>query len=78
MFSLHWPSMGVFVWCAWMFHSLHGIFCTYDPAELMEGYTVKDNENVTDSLLFYGLHSKSFSGHYDDDMLWITLKGILK
>ena len=43
-----------------------------------EGNTVKDNKIATVNLLFCGLLNKSFLGHYEDDMLWITLKGILK
>jgi len=39
---------------------------------------MEGNKNVTVNLLFYGMHSKSLSGHYDEDMLWITLKGIRK
>ena len=51
--------------CVEMFYSLRGISIHM----IMEGNTVKDNQNVTVILLFYRMHSKSFSGHYDDDML---------
>ena len=39
-----------------MFYSLHGISIHM----IMEGNTVKDNQNVTVILLFYHMHSKSF------------------
>ena len=51
--------------CVETFYSLHGISIHM----IMEGNTVKDNQNVTVILLFYRVHSKSFSGHYDDDVL---------
>ena len=51
--------------CVEMFYSLRGISIHM----IMEGNTVKDNQNVTVILLFYRMHSKPFSGHYDDDML---------
>ena len=67
MFSLHdllWMSLCDVPECL-----LHGIFSTCDPVEQMESNTVKNSENVTVNLLFYGRQSKSFPGHYDDD-LW--------
>ena len=44
----------------------------------MEGNTGKDNKIVIVNLLFCGLLIKCFFGYYEDDLLWITLKGILK
>ena len=51
--------------CVEMFYTPHGISIHM----IMEVNTIKVNQNVTVILLFYRIHSKSFSGHYDDDML---------
>ena len=55
--------------CVEMFYSLHGISIHM----IMEGNTIKDNQNVTVTLLFYHMHSKSFSRNYDDDMLSLLI-----
>ena len=73
LFMLH-IVMFIFTWvlvslCVEIFYSLHGISIHI----IMEVNTINDNQNVTVILLFYRMHSKSFSGHYDGDMLllWI-------
>jgi len=66
MFICTWVLVSL---CVEIFYSLHGISIHI----IMEVNTINDNQNVTVILLFYHMRSKSFWGHYDDDMLllWI-------
>ena len=45
--------------------------CSYDHAGKMDCSTVKDkgSKNVIVIIMFHWMHTKSFSGHYDDAML---------